>query len=214
MKGQCGCKTLWQRSPWGSEATAIKSVWQVCTTLRGKGPEAHSLNTSRAAAGHWLRACDARVSSSSRSSAVKSPCAPNGSSGSGAAAAGKPRARLLGGCPVLGGGPGLGAGGPLRLLLPGAGVPAMPTTSQSPKAPSTAWSPRGRRAGPTARAPPLASAARATPPSSRPNELPAGGRGGMTQIPARRRALPHACPSRWCPASLGSAAQVPAPGTQ
>lgn len=99
---------------------------EVCTTLRGKGSEAHSLDTSRGAAGHWLRACDARMSSSSRSSAVKSPCAPNGSSGSGAAATGKPRARLLGGCPILGSGPELGAGSPVRLLLPGAGVPAMP----------------------------------------------------------------------------------------
>ena len=52
---------------------------EVCTTL---GEKAHSLDTSGAAFGHWLRACDARVSSSSRSSAVKSPCAPNGSFGS------------------------------------------------------------------------------------------------------------------------------------
>lgn len=108
---------------------------EVCTTL---GEKAHSLDTSGAAFGHWLRACDARVSSSSRSSAVKSPCAPNGSSGSGGAAARKPRARLLGGCWVLDGGPGLGAGGPLRLLLPGAGIPAMPAASRYPKAPSPA----------------------------------------------------------------------------
>lgn len=124
--------------------------------LGGKGPEAHSLDMSRPVVGHWLRACDARVSSSSRSSAVKSPWAPKGSSGSGAAAAGKPRARLLGGCPGLGGGPGLGAGGPLRLLLPGVGIPAMPAAGQSPKERSPASI---QERGLTARAPPLASAA-------------------------------------------------------
>lgn len=67
---------------------------------------------------------------------MKSPCGPNGSSGSMVAGAGKPRARLLGGCPLLGGGPGLGAGGPLRLLLPGVEVPAMPAAGQCPEAPS------------------------------------------------------------------------------
>lgn len=121
---------------------------KVCTTL-GKEPWAHSLDTSRAADGHWLRACDARVSSSSRSSAVKSSCGPNGSSGSRAAATGKPRARLLGGCPVLGSGPELGVGGPLRLLLPGAAVPAMPAAGKRLKGSSAAWLPQSRRTGQT-----------------------------------------------------------------
>lgn len=90
----------------------------------GEGPQ-HSLDRSFATSGHWLRAWDARMSSSSRSSAVNSPCASNGSSGSREVVSGKPRARLLGGWLVPGGGPWWSAGGAPHLLLPGAGVPAM-----------------------------------------------------------------------------------------
>lgn len=160
---------------------------------REKGPWAHSLDTSRVADGHWLRACDARVSSSSRSSAVKSPCGPNGSSGSRAAATGKPRARLLGGCPVLSGGPGLGVGGPLRLLLPGAGSPAMPAAGQFLKESRVVWRPQGRSVGQTARAPPRAAGSAATPPNPRANQLPSGGRGAMTH--AERAAVLREEPS-------------------
>lgn len=96
---------------------------------------------------------------------------------------------MLGGCPVLGGGPGPGVGGPLRLLLPGVRVPDMPAASQSLKEPSAARSPRGRRTEQTDRAPPLTSGAGATPPRPRANQLPAGGRPGMTYIRARRGAL-------------------------
>lgn len=54
------------------------------------------------------------------------------------------------------------------------------------------------------RAPPLASGAGATPPSPRANQLPAGGRGAMTHIRARRGAPRGTYPSRAPLASLYS----------
>jgi hypothetical protein len=196
-KTQRRCKTLARpRSPRRSEATSLRNG-EVCTTSGEKGPHKHSQDRSRAAAGHWPRACDARMSSSSRSSAVNSPCAPNGSSGSGAEAAGKPRARLLVGYPVPGGGPGRGDGGPLRLLLPGAEIPAMPPFGPKRRC---KWSPSCKReagAGSTARAPSLASASSAWSPTPQANQLLVGGRSLMTLIGARCHAqLPLLRPVR------------------
>lgn len=121
-------------------------------------PHKHSLDRFRAATGHWLRACDARMSSSSRSSAVNSACAPNGSSGSGTVVSETLRARLLGGFSKARDRPGRGAGPPLCFLwLFGAGVPAM--TSFSPQRPwtrstalsaaSPTWPNRPRAAAPS-----------------------------------------------------------------
>lgn len=119
----------------------------------------HSLDRFRGTTGHWLRACDARMSSSSRSSAVNSACSPNGSSGSGTVVSEKLRARLLGGFSKDRDRPGKGCRPPLcSLWLFDAGVPAMSTFSpQHPRTPSTALSAESLRAGPTARAPPFPS---------------------------------------------------------
>lgn len=98
------------------------------------------------------------MSSSSRSSAVNSACAPNGSSGSGSVVSEKLRARLLGALPKARDRPGRGAGPPLCLRwLFGAGVPAM--TSFSPRRPRQAQPcPQKAWLVPTARAPQLTSA--------------------------------------------------------
>lgn len=115
---------------------------EVCTIRRGKGPHRHSLDRFRGATGHWLRACDARMSSSSKSSAVNSACSPNGSSGSGIVVSEKLRARLLGGFSMDRDRPGKGSRPPLCFLwLFGTGVPAMTTFNpQHPRMPSTALS--------------------------------------------------------------------------
>lgn len=120
------------------------------------------------------------MSSSSRSSAVNSACAPNGSSGSGSAVSEKLRARLLGGLSKARDRPGRGAGPPLCFLwLLGAGVPAM--TSFCPQRPRTP------SAAPSAESPTWPNRPRAAArfsyerlPSLRANPLSASGRGGMT----------------------------------
>lgn len=105
---------------------------------------------------------------------------------------------------MLSGGPATGVWGPLRLLLPGAGTPAMPAARQYLKESRAVWTPQGRRARQTARAPPRASGAGATPLSPRANQLPTGWRAAMTHIRARRGALLSTCSSRSRPAPLYS----------